>query len=152
MYARGTWFRAPLGGLLGLAALMLLLPGLWADQGPAKADDKKTDKKAEDKKTPPPSDDKKKADELEKARAEVKQAQDELDKVREQGRAAMEKLFKARRHLAELEGPRRSWWRDGGERGRPRFPPRTPDRTADLEKKLDAIAKEVEEIKRLLKK
>lgn len=97
--------------------------------------------------------------ELQKAREEVKKRTAEMEKAFEQMREAGRKLWEAREKLNKLEGRpgyRSPWFGrppSGPGRGAPERPaPMDPARAAELEKKLDRILKDVEELRREIRK
>ena len=155
--------RAGFGKLAWLAgvAVLGLMMAPWAvraeDKG--KATSPETKEKAEAGKKAG-KDDGAKKEEIEKAQAEVKER---MKQMQEDG----EKLGEAIRHLAELRGgrpampimpampamPAMPWPWPGW--GMPLAPPGLlpgRDRIAELEKKVDKLAKELEELKKEVKK
>lgn len=105
--------------------------------------------------------DTKRAEQIDKARAEVKKQVADIEKLQNQLREAYSRLQKAQDQLDELEGRRRSpgdmrggpWdWRD--RMARPVIEPqqRGDARPADLERRLDRLLQEMEDIRRELRR
>lgn len=138
--------RASIGRLAALALAGLLVTGLsvWGQD-------------------PKPSE-----DELKKARAEVKNLQGDLEKLYTQAQETYRKLGDAQQKLDKLEGRlgdsgrgRFPWGGSRDWRGRmdprpqpPREAPKPPDtgKAGDLEQKLDLLMKELEQLRKEIRK
>jgi DNA repair exonuclease SbcCD ATPase subunit len=159
--------------VLSLGVLLLALPA--SAQQPDKPDPKQTDLEkrldrllqemdairkelARDKPDP------KRTEQIDKARADVKKQTAEVEKLQEQLREAYSRLQKAQGQLDELEGrPSRGSrgpggnfgrfdWRGMGGRGRPPDRRDAPPGATDLDKRLDRLLEELEDLRKEIRR